>query len=140
MRMGVKREARYCGSFTLRFILVDYPVSTPTFSYNFCSLSSLLLRPTQHTTERKRTSEKIGRWYGADQKESYICSFSSLCLMDRVSCSMESRCGDRCVAAGNRLFLQSCFPGYALLTEQSNCELPASYTNKWRFKGIVRLI
>jgi len=31
---------------------------------------------------------------------------------------MERRCGDRCVAAGKILFLQSCFPWYAFLTEQ----------------------
>ncbi len=58
---------------------------------------------------REKESEKIGRWYGADQKASYICSFSSLCLMDRVSCSMESRCDDRCVAAGREIIFAELF-------------------------------
>jgi len=77
---------------------------------------------------RERESEKIGRWYGADQKASYICSFSSLCLMDQVSCSMESRCDDRCVAAGREIIFAELFSRVRVIdrVNQSYRELQTS--------------
>lgn len=98
---------------------------------SFLGLSSVLLQPTQPTTEKRREIEKIGRWYGTDQKPSYICSFSSLCLMDGVSCSMESRCDDRCVAAGREIIFAELFSRVCVTdrVNQSNRKLLASWPN-----------
>lgn len=87
--------------------------------------------PVLSSAERKKECEKIGRWYGTDQKTSYICSFSSLCLMDQVSCSMESRCDDRCVAAGREIIFAELFSRVRVTdrVNQSNHELPASKTD-----------
>ncbi len=91
------RERCYCGSFTLQLTMLSTLYRTFLF---ISSLSLLFCFGPLNIELREIKSEKIGRWYDTDKKASYICSFSSLCLMDRVSCSMESRCDDRCVAAG----------------------------------------
>ncbi len=75
------RERCYCGSFTLQLTMLS------TLYRKFLLISSLSLLfcfGPLNIELREIKSEKIGRWYGTDKKASYICSFSSLCLMDRV--------------------------------------------------------